>query len=424
MKISVIGLGYVGLPLAGLLSMKFEVTGYDVDLDKIQDVLDGHEVVVEPGLSQLLKTSLGSKLLKLTVNIGDIKETDVKIITVGTPYSLETGETDFSQLDASLNMVIPHLKRGDVIMLKSTVPPGTTMGRVKEKIEMSGLNVPVDVGIVFSPERMVEGQAINDFKTLPKIIGATDENSFNIAKEILSTLGGSIVKVSSPTVAEMVKMVDNYSRFVFIGLTNEIALMSEKVGVDVMELIEAAKHDYPRNAGLLKPGPGVGGSCLNKDPFILQSHLNKQNLKLHFVEAAKTVNYGMASHVSDLVTRFSQSRRNLVIAGVAFKGDTNDTRFTTTFQIENELRVKGFSVNLTDPLVKRNDMQINPDLYSASSGRDIFLLLTNHSEYSKINLKKLREMMLENPIIIDTRAIIKKNEAESTGFEYHGLGRL
>lgn len=424
MKISVIGLGYVGLPLAGLLSMKFEVTGYDVDLDKIQDVLDGHEVVVEPGLSQLLKTSLGSKLLKLTVNIGDIKETDVKIITVGTPYSLETGETDFSQLDASLNMVIPHLKRGDVIMLKSTVPPGTTMGRVKVKIEMSGLNVPVDVGIVFSPERMVEGQAINDFKTLPKIIGATDENSFNIAKEILSTLGGSIVKVSSPTVAEMVKMVDNYSRFVFIGLTNEIALMSEKVGVDVMELIEAAKHDYPRNAGLLKPGPGVGGSCLNKDPFILQSHLNKQNLKLHFVEAAKTVNYGMASHVSDLVTRFSQSRRNLVIAGVAFKGDTNDTRFTTTFQIENELRVKGFSVNLTDPLVKRNDMQINPDLYSASSGRDIFLLLTNHSEYSKINLKKLREMMLENPIIIDTRGIIKKNEAESTGFEYHGLGRL
>ena len=424
MKISIIGLGYVGLPLAGLLSRDFQVVGFDNNLEKVREVLDGHETIFEPGLSELLSQVIESGHLKITTNIGDVREADAKIITVGTPYDLDTGEIDFSQLNAALNLVIPQLKKGDTVILKSTVPPGTTNEMVKERIKSFGLNVPDDISIVFSPERMVEGQAVNDFLTLPKIIGATDERGFAIAREILSKLGGTIVRVSSPTVAEMVKMVDNYSRFVFIALTNEIALMSEKVGVDVMELIQAAKLDYPRNAGLLKPGPGVGGSCLNKDPFILQSYMRKHDLELEMVETAKSINYGMASHIVSLARSFSGSRRRVVLAGVAFKGDTDDTRFTTTYQIARELGYHGYSVVLSDPFVKTGEIKITQDIYEASSGKDFFLLITDHSDYSKIDLKKLKAVMSPNPLMLDTRAIISRHDAELAGFEYHGLGRL
>lgn len=318
-KISVIGLGYVGLPLSCLLSRKFEVVGYEKDYRKVEDILRGKEVVREPGLQALLNESLSTGRLSLTSDTSRLVKSNIKIITVGTPFILQTMETDFSQLDSSLNDIIPQLNKGDILILKSTVPPGTTMGRVKDIVEKSGLKVPDDIGLSFSPERMVEGQAISDFLSLPKIIGASDDKTSSIVKEIFSALGGTIVEVSSPETAEMVKMVDNYSRFVFIGLTNEIALMSEKVGVDVIELIKSAKLDYPRNAGLLKPGPGVGGSCLNKDPFILESYMLKKGLKLEMVEAAKSINYGMASHVVSLVKKFSYGKKNITVLGVAFK---------------------------------------------------------------------------------------------------------
>lgn len=424
MKIAIIGLGYVGLPLAGLLAKDFSVVGFDVDLRKVHEVLEGREVVFEPGLSELIKDGLDCGMLSLTSSSGNTKECELKIITVGTPYDLSTDEIDFGQLDSSLDTVIPQLNNGDRIMLKSTVPPGTTMGRVREKLGKAGFRVPDDVGLIFSPERMVEGQAVNDFKTLPKIIGASDKESMALAKKVLSKLGGSLIEVSSPTVAEMVKMVDNYSRFVFIGLTNEIALMSEKIGVDVMELIKAAKFDYPRNAGILKPGPGVGGSCLNKDPFILRSHLNKQNLTLKFVEVAKEVNYGMAAHIIELVERFSGSRKRILIAGVAFKGDTNDTRFTTAFEIQSGLIRAGFEVILTDPYVTSPTEVILSDIYRAAAGMDILVLLTDHSDYSKLDLNSLKSKMGKYPLIIDTRAFIDRMSAEEIGFEYHGLGRL
>lgn len=424
MKIAVIGLGYVGLPLAGLLARNFEVIGFDVDLSKVKDVVEGKEVIFEPGLKELISDGIVSQKLHLTTDSSEINPASLKIITVGTPYNLSTDQIDFSQLDSSLEVVIPQLKKGDRLMLKSTVPPGTTLEKVRPKIEEAGFEVPGDIGLIFSPERMVEGQAIEDFKTLPKIIGATDSESSSIAKSVLLTLGGKAVEVSSPTVAEMAKMVDNYARFTFIGLTNEIALMSEKVGVDVLELIQAAKFDYPRNAGLLKPGPGVGGSCLNKDPFILRSHLKNRGLSIKFVETAKEVNYGMASHVVSLVQKYSDDRKRILIAGVAFKGDTNDTRFTTAYEIEKDLKNLGFDVSFTDPYVLSETISIDIDVYSALNEKEILLLLTDHTDYKSLDLSRVKNIMGHSPLIIDTRGLIDRKSAESLGIEYHGLGRL
>ena len=421
MKIAVIGLGYVGLPLSSLLAVKNDVVGFDVDSGKIESIRKGNIPIREPDLEKYLKSAISSGKLKLTADPSEIRDADVKIITVGTPYNEKTDFIDYSQLESSLDLVVPYLKPMDVLILKSTVPPGTTMGMVKSRIESAGFRVPEDIGLVFSPERMIEGQAIRDFQSLPKIIGASDDRSFGITKQILKELGGKIIRVSKPETAETVKMVDNYSRYVFIGLVNELALACEKIGVDVLEVIRSAKEDYPRNAGLLIPGPGVGGSCLNKDPFILRGIMRTSGLELEMVRSASTINTMIPNHVADLVSKY-RSSGSVTMLGVAFKSDTDDTRFTPSFTIWDDLTRKGFSVRMADPFVTGKDIYRDP--YTASEGSDILLVVTDHSDYRKIDLARLKNIMTENPLIIDTRGMIDRNIAVKHGFEYHGLGRL
>lgn len=423
-KISVIGLGYVGLPLSLLLARKFQVIGFDTDTNKIEKLRNGVNPITEPGVDDLMSDSTVMKNMDLSNNSADLKKSRMKIITVGTPYDPNTDYIDYSQLNGALDLLRGNLNLGDFVVLKSTVPPGTTNTVVRDRIISYGFRIPEDVGIAFSPERMVEGQAIRDFTSLPKIIGASDPETSGVVAEVIGSLGGPIVKVSNPETAEMVKMVDNYSRYVFLGLTNEIALISEKVGVDVLELIKAAKREYPRNAGLMIPGPGVGGSCLNKDPFILKADLRKKSLNLRMVDAAAEVNRSIPKHIADMVTQFADGRRRVVVAGVAFKGDTDDTRFTPAFEIADILRSRGVEVIFTDPFVNIHNLTINHDMYESSLGSEILLLLTDHSEYGKLDLKRLKSMMGRRPLIIDTRGIISRDHAIDIGFQYHGYGRL
>lgn len=423
-KISVIGLGYVGLPLSLLLARKFQIIGFDTDISKIEKLRKGINPITEPGVDELISNSVIMNHINLSDNPADLKESKIKIITVGTPYDPNNDYIDYSQLSSALDLLKGNLNPGDIVVLKSTVPPGTTNNVVRNRIISYGFRVPEDVGLAFSPERMVEGQAIRDFTSLPKIIGASDPETSAIVTEVIGSLGGPIVQVSSPETAEMVKMVDNYSRYVFLGLTNEIALVSEKVGVDVLELLSAAKQDYPRNAGLMIPGPGVGGSCLNKDPFILKADLRKKSLNLRMVDAAADVNRSIPMHVADLVTRFSNNRRKVVIAGVAFKNDTDDIRYTPTFEVADILKSRQYEITLSDPFVNIPNITIHHNIYKSLIGSEILLLLTDHTEYKELDLRRLKLIMGSRPLIIDTRGIISKDHAVTMDFEYHGFGRL
>lgn len=423
-KISVIGLGYVGLPLSLLLARKFKIIGFDTDKNKIRKLKNGINTITEPGVEELMSDSSIMNNIKISDNSADLKDSKIKIITVGTPYDSSNDYIDYSQLNSALDLLHGNLNHGDIVVLKSTVPPGTTNTVVRDRVVSYGFRIPEDIGIAFSPERMVEGQAIRDFTTLPKIIGTSDPETSRIVSEVIGSLGGRIVKVSNPETAEMVKMVDNYSRYVFLGLTNEIALISEKAGVDVLELLMAAKQDYPRNAGLLVPGPGVGGSCLNKDPFILKAVLRKKSLNLRMVDAAGDVNRSIPGHIVNLVTQYSDGRGKVVIAGVAFKGDTDDTRFTPSFEIADNLRSRGFEIKFTDPFVINDTIRIEHDIYRSSYGSEILLLLTDHTEYKELDLIRLKSIMCGRPLIIDTRGLILRDNAVDLGFEYHGYGRL
>lgn len=424
MKISVIGLGYVGLPLSALLAQNFDVIGFDIDASRIRKLDARERVLSEPGLDEALDRAMDSGRLKFTSAPGDITDSNVKIITVGTPYDDKKKDIDYSFLDSALEAVSARVNKGDVIVLKSTVPVGTTSGRVVRALNKKNHRVPEDVGVAFSPERILEGQAIKDYKNLPKVIGASDERSYRIAEEVFSALGGRMVRVSDPQTAEMVKMIDNYARYAFLGLTNEVALISEKSGVDVMEVLKAAKDDYPRNAGLMIPGPGVGGSCLNKDPFILKTSMAREGLDLKMVDTAHEINSGMQPHVVSMVKKFARGRKRVAMAGLAFKGQTDDTRFTPAFRINALLQREGFEVRLSDPLVKSKEYAITSDIYEAATGSEILLLVTDHEAYRNIDLRHLKGLMKEKPLIIDTRAFIDRSKAEKEGFEYHGLGRL
>ena len=420
--VSVIGMGYVGIPLSTLLALNCDVIGFDVDKDRIKSLQNSILPINEPGLPELFNQAVNSRKLKFTNNVREIRDTLIKIVTVGTPYLADASQIDMSQLESALKIVVPELKSGDILLLKSTVPPGTTSGFVKQMVEKEGFKVPGEIGLAFAPERMIEGQAVRDFQTLPKIIGATDERTFSVVSELLSTIGGKIIRVSNPETAEMAKMVDNYSRYVFLALTNELALISEKIGVDVLELIRAAKDDYPRNFGLLLPGPGVGGSCLNKDPFILQAEMTRNNLNLRMVECSREVNNYMPLHVAELVMKYAENRKKAVLLGVSFKEDTNDTRFTPTFFIEEKLKAEQFKVKLSDPFVKGE--RIIDDPYAASKDADIIVILTAHSVYRRMELETLYNLMGNKPLMIDTRGLFDRDKAISLGFEYHGVGRL
>ena len=423
-KIAVVGMGYVGFPLSLLLAREYKVIGFDVDNNRIGKMKDGVSPISEVGIDDLLQNVTIRKNITFTFNPDDIKIAKIKIITVGTPYDLKTDYIDYSQLDSALDILKGRLNTGDIILLKSTVPPGTTNGIVKRKIENFGFNVPSDIGLCFSPERMVEGQAIRDFMTLPKVIGASDIETRSVCKDIIGSLGGKLIEVSTIETAEMIKMVDNYSRYVFLGLTNEFALISEELGVDVLELLNSAKDEYPRNSGLMIPGPGVGGSCLNKDPYILKAHMKKHGIALKMVDSATIINRSMPKHVCETVLKLAKERRNISILGVAFKGDTDDTRFTPAYEIYDYFKEKKFNVTISDPFVKDEKIRIDHDIFSASGGANIILVLTDHSEYKSIDLKKLKEIMGKNPLIFDTRGIINRDKATKVGFEYHGLGRL
>ena len=421
LKVSVVGLGYVGLPLSSLLARRFEVIGFEVEKNKAAVIARGQIPIDEPGLHDILSEALKNQRLQVTSDPARLRETSVKVITVGTPYDEKADFVDYGQLESALDIIVPNLNIGDVVILKSTVPPGTTMGLVKNKIEASGLKVPEEIGVVFSPERMVEGQAVKDFQVLPKIIGASDERSGSIAEKVIGSLGGKIIRVSNPETAETIKMVDNYSRYVFLGLTNELALICEKIGVDVLEVIKSAKDNYPRNSGLLLPGPGVGGSCLNKDPFILRGILRKSGEELEMVKSAQSVNSHIPFHLADLISRF-RPKGQVTLLGVAFKGDTDDTRFAPSLIIKDELVKRNYRVRMTDPYVVGDG--IVKDLYGTCTGSNIIVILTDHSCYNDIDLQKLKSLAAESPMILDTRGMVDRAKAVEAGFEYHGLGRL
>jgi UDP-N-acetyl-D-mannosaminuronic acid dehydrogenase len=437
-RCGVIGLGFVGLPLLVLLGEKgLSAVGYDNNNEKVESIKSGKSPIYEVGLQEMLSKSVVEARIAVSSDPGILSTMDILIVTTGTPWNEDTKSADLSQIVMASETIACSMKKGSVMVVKSTVPVGTTEKTILPILEeKSGMKGGIDFGLAFCPERVVEGRVLEEFQTLPKVIGAIDDRSYRVAECLLEIIGGKIVRVSSPSIAELVKLTDNYSRDVSIAIVNQLALICENLGLDVIEVIDAAKEGYDRNKGLMIPGAGVGGSCLNKDPYILASISEKAGQSVNLVYAARSINNEMPKrivHLAQKVTNRLGKRLEdcrITIAGIAFKRGTSDIRYSPAVTVIKELDNLRSEIVCHDPLVLMNEFKVQfpnvklvRDLDEACKNSDLLIVLTDHDDYERLDLGKLKCLMNSRAGIVDGRHLIDPREAMRKGFEFEGVGR-
>jgi len=405
-RIGVIGLGYVGLPLAVEFAREgFRVTGIDLDERRVAAVNRADSYIPDvpsADLSQFVKDGK----LKASSGYTGLGELDAIIICVPTPLR-KTREPDISYILGAAQEIVRSLRKGQLVVLESTTYPGTTDEVILPMLESRGLKVGRDFALAFSPERIDPGNAHFSTRTIPKVVGGMTPTCRQLVAELYGAIIVKVVPVSSTKAAEMAKLLENTFRAVNIALVNEIALMCDKLGVDVWEVINAAKTK-PFGFMAFYPGPGIGGHCIPSDPMYLAWKARVHGFEARFIELADQTNRFMPHHVVDKIARALNEHRKplkgsrVLLLGLAYKPDVNDTRDSPAFDVAQELISRGAIVTYHDPCVPQasvnGTMMKSVPLSAASLARiDCAAILTNHSTVDYDLL--LRRV----PIIVDTR---------------------
>jgi UDP-N-acetyl-D-glucosamine dehydrogenase len=356
-RLGIIGLGYVGLPLAVEFARAgFHVTGFDVDAGKVAEINAGRSYipdVAQHELAEVVKTGH----LRATTDTALLAEMDVADICVPTPLR-KTKDPDLSYVVQAIEGVAAHLKAGQLVILESTTYPGTTDEVAQPMLEAGGLEVERDFFLAFSPERVDPGNPTYVTRNIPKIVGGHGAASTEAAAALYSKVVSTVVPVSSTRVAEMVKLLENTFRAVNIGLVNEIAQMCHKLDIDVWEVIDAAKTK-PFGFMPFYPGPGLGGHCIPIDPFYLSWKARQTGFECRFIELAGHVNSSMPDYVVERVADALNNVRKPIngsrihLYGIAYKRDVSDMRESPALDILELLTQRGAVVSYSDPYVPR-----------------------------------------------------------------------
>ena len=324
MKICVVGLGYIGLPLALLLSRKHDVHGYDINQDRIQLINQKIAPFEEPGIQNLLISS------SIQTNTKPQKS-DVFIICVPTPFNKLLQISDNSYVVSAIMQILPYLEKGNLIIIESTISPGTIKFQVIPHIENCGWNVGEDIYLAHCPERAIPGNTISEMRKNARIIGGYNSKSAEFAKCIYSSFVEGTIRITDIATAEFVKLIENTYRDVNIAFANELAILSEELNVDVRKAIKLANL-HPR-VNILSPGPGVGGHCIAVDPWFLTE--NTLNSKL--IASARSVNDNMPLYVfkkaKKIISHCTEKPLRVSIFGVAYKGNIDDARETPALKL-------------------------------------------------------------------------------------------
>jgi len=401
-RIAVIGLGYVGLPLATeFASRGFSATGFEVDEKKVADINAGRSYIGDVG-SELIKQSVDAGRLSATTNFSQLKECDAIIICVPTPLR-KTKEPDVSFILSAAEEIKKHLRRGQLIILESTTYPGTTDEVLLPMLKETGLRLDEDFLLAFSPERVDPGNP--QFKThnIPKVVGGVTEDSTEAAAALYSQIVNDVHAVSSARVAEAAKLLENTFRAVNIGMANEMARLCYALNIDTWEVIRAAATK-PFGFMPFYPGPGIGGHCIPLDPHYLSWKARQHGFDSRFIGLAEEVNSRMPEHVVQLVSdglnddRKAMNGARVLLLGVAYKKDIDDVRESPALSIIDRLRSKGCDVRYHDPFVDKLNFE---DTHTAGSGdplrsveltndeikaSDCVVIVTNHSavDYQRV----------------------------------------
>lgn len=408
-KIAVVGLGYVGLPLAvGFAKKGFIVFGIDVDSERVSRIEGGNSYILDVS-SEGLREAIRNKTLKATSEYRHAKESDVIVICVPTPLR-KSKDPDLSFIISAVQGLVPFIHQGQLIILESTTYPGTTEEVILPLLEGGGLKAGKDFCLCFSPERVDPGNPKYHTENIPKIVGGITAQCSAAGKLFYEQLIQEVIPVSSPRVAEMVKLLENTFRGVNIALVNELALMCHHLQIDVWEVIEAAKTK-PFGFMPFYPGPGLGGHCIPIDPIYLLWKARIHGFEVRFIELATQINSYMPRHVvertSEILNDIQKPIRGsrLLIVGVSYKKDVTDVRESPAIEIIKLLREKGAEVFYHDPYIpnlKLDDGEMTSMSLSAEflKGIDCVIIATDHT----LNYQELFE---NSSLIFDTRNALR-----------------
>jgi UDP-N-acetyl-D-glucosamine dehydrogenase len=410
--IGVIGLGYVGLPLAVEFGRGgMTVIGFDLDQSRIETINGGRSYIPDVP-TEMVQTLVEREKLSATTDFSRLAETDAVIICVPTPLR-KTKEPDISYILAASEQVKAHLHTPQLIVLESTTYPGTTDEVLLPMLQETGLLLDKDFYIAFSPERVDPGNRQFQTNNIPKVVGGVSAMSTEIAAALYQTIVERVHKVSSARVAETAKLLENTFRSVNIGLVNEMAQLCYHLGIDSWEVIQAAATK-PFGFMAFYPGPGIGGHCIPLDPHYLSWKARLHGFEARFIGLAEEVNSRMPRHVVQLVqdglneqSKALKGSRVLVL-GVAYKRDINDVRESPALGIVDQLLHKGAEVSYYDPFIPEMNLDGKGSLSSveltddALQSCDCTVIVTDHSKVDYARVLRLA------PLIIDTRNVTRK----------------
>jgi len=415
--IAVIGLGFIGLPLSLSYAMHgARVIGLDVLPGLIQDINSGvtHHLESYEGrtIRDILKEQLNNGRFRATSDYHEAsREVDTYIITVGIP--IKDGEPDYRGFDACCSTLAGVLKRGDTVIVRSTVVPGTTEERVLPMLERSGLKAGEDFYLAYASERIAEGRAFEEFISMPLAMGGINEASVEKAKQILSFVTKAEITVSDIKVVETSKVIENIQRDVNIAMVQQFARFAEKVGIDTFELIKVANTH--KRVNLLTPGPGVGGYCLPNALYYLLPKARELGVSIDLLETARRINDEVPGMLVDMVASGlakqgkSLDGSRVAVLGLAMKDFSNDDRISPPHDIVRILGERGAVVKAWDPAVKSEYAYKVDTLEEAVSGADALLYVTVQEEFLSIDWSRVVGLMAENAVMVDTKNRIPRN---------------
>ena len=413
-KVGVVGLGYVGLPLAVEMAREgFQVTGIDLMREKVDSVNSGISYVLDVP-SETLLSFVSANKVRATQSLAAVERLDTLNICVPTPLR-KNKDPDLSYVVAAVEAIRNHIRPGQLIILESTTYPGTTREVVLPILEETGLKVGQDFFLAYSPERVDPGNATYTTRNIPKVVGGVTPRCTEIAVLLYEQFVEKVVSVSSTDCAEMVKLLENTFRSVNIALANEMALTCHSLGINVWEVIEAARTK-PFGFMPFYPGPGLGGHCIPVDPYYLTWKAKMNGCEPRLIELAGHINNQMPSFTIRVIADALNERgkplkgSRVLALGVAYKRDTNDIRESPALQVIEGLHEKGASVHFSDPYVPLitigdkviKSVELTPETLQSM---DCVVVLTDHSavDYSLVAQR--------SPLIVDTRNALRESSA-------------
>lgn len=412
-SVTVLGLGYIGLPTAAMLANAgYAVDGFDIDLGRLESLRAGN-FGVEVEVCDLVKDAVATGRLRFT---GQLQSTDAYLICVPTPT--RNHRPDLSYVEAATASIVPLLRPDALIVLESTVPPGTVERVVAATLRIHGKN-PDDYRLAHCPERVMPGSIVRELRNNARVIGGRTARDAEVARALYESFVDGPIHVTDCLTAELVKVVENTYRDVNIAFANELALLCEELGADVWETIRLA-NEHPR-VSILSPGPGVGGHCIPVDPHFLS---NANPFVTELIQTGRRINERMPDiMVRRIVAHLRRPAHEAIVTllGAAYKANVDDTRESPTERIDELLRERGLSTRIYDPVARSFSRPLSATLYDAVIGSDALVLLTEHDVFREIDPTFVRSLIRE-PVLICGRLGLDVAAWRAAGFTVYVLG--